>query len=527
MERREKVVRLLFLKSEDGTASNYCVVKNMSALVSSQISKKGHKKYVCDFCLCSFGAQRLLDAHTEYCSKHDAVKTVMPVLGRNTLKFKNIQNAVECPIKIYADFESFLKPIDEVRGVTRLHQQHVPSAFCLYVVSRVEGFSMDPIRHVCQDKDDEVDRVFVKKLEEVMGKICETFKGERPMIFDEAARELHESQDSCYASGEKFDEEDAEKRKVRDHCHFSGKYRGALHAKCNLRLKKSKTVPVFFHNLTCYDSHIFVKTLADSVGGVRCIPRNEEKYITFSKEVLVEEVVEEVEVKEVVEEEGEDGRYEEMKVTKEEVKKIFWRLNFVDTLNFMRSSLEKLAGNLERDQLKHLGKYFRGEKMELVCGKGMYMTGVERLRERSLPPKEEFASQLNEGTATTDAIILPSQISEEDYQHVQKVFKTFGCEDLAGYTVLCCKQDVLLLADVFENFIDVCLEKYGLDPSHNITAPALSWDAMLKMTGVKAELLTDRDMYLFFEEGIRGGISTITNRYAKANNLYMGEAFDP
>ena len=166
-----------------------------------------------------------------------------------------------------------------------------------------------------------------------------------------------------------------------------------------------------------------------------------------------------------------------------------------------------------------------------MCGKGIYpyeyMTGVERLRERGLPPKEEFASLLNESTATTDAIILPSQISEADYQHAQKVFKTFGCEDLAGYTVLYCKQDVLLLADVFGNFIDVCLEKHGLDPSHYITAPALSWDAMLKMTGVKAELLTDRDRHLFFEEGIRGGISTITNRYAKANNPYMGEDFNP
>ena len=439
-ERREMVVRLFFLKSEDGTVSHYCVVKNMSAQVSSQVSKKKAKKYVCDFCLCSFGVQRLLDAHTEYCSKHDAVKTVMPVRGRNTLKFKNIQNAVECPIKIYADFESFLKPIDEVRGVTRLHQRHVPSAFCLYVVSRVEGFSMDPITYVCQGEDDEVDRVFVQELEKVMGKIYETFKEDIPIIFDEAARELHESQDSCYACGEKFDEKDHEKRKVRDHCYFTGKYRGALHAKCNLRLKKYKTVPVFFHNLTGYDSHIFVKRLADSVGGVRCIPRNEEKYITFSKEVLVGEVVKEVEEEEVVEEEGEDGRYEERKVTKKEVRKIFWRLKFVDTLNFMKSSLEKLAGNLKRDQLKHLGKYFRGERMELMCGKGIYpygyMTGVERLRERSLPPKEEFASLLNEGTATTDAIILPSQISEKDYQHAQKVFKTFGCEDLAGYTVL-------------------------------------------------------------------------------------------
>ena len=122
---------------------------------------------------------------------------------------------------------------------------------------------------------------------------------------------------------------------------------------------------------------------------------------------------------EIEKEEGEEG----------EIEKIFWGLTFVDTLNFMRSSLEKLAGNLERTQLRHMGKYFQGEGMDLMRRKGIYpyeyMTGVSKLYERSLPPKEEFASLLNESSATADAIIMPSQISEEDYQHAQKVFKTF------------------------------------------------------------------------------------------------------
>ena len=79
-------------------------------------------------------------------------------------------------------------------------------------------------------------------------------------------------------------------------------------------------------------------------------------------------------------------------------------------------------------------------------------------------------------------MITPSHVSDEDYQHAQKVFEAFGCDNLADYTRLYCKSDVLLLADAFESFIDVCLGKYELDPSHYITAPALSWDAMLKMT---------------------------------------------
>ena len=418
----------------------------MSRLVSFQASKKKEKKYVCDFCLNMFGSQELLDDHTEYCSKHDAVNTVMPKPGRNTLKFKNIQNSVECPMKIYADFESFLEPMDRKHGETKLYQRHVPSAFCFYVVSRVEGFSMDPVTYVSQGEDDQVDRMFVEKLEEVTKKIYETFKESKPMIFDEAARKLHERQHEYYACGKKFDEKMVGLKKVRDHCHYTGKYRGALHSKCNLRLKRMRTIPVFFHNLTGYDCHLFVKRLADSLGDVNCIPRNEEKYVTFNKMVLVDTMVK-----------GE-----------KEVN-IYSSLKFVDTMNFMRTSLEKLVENLEKPSFKHTGKYLRGKELDLMLRKGIYpyeyMTVAERLCEKSLQSKEEFASLLGAGVILeSEAMITPSDISDEDYERAQKVFEAFGRENLADYTRLYCKSDVLLLADVFENFIDVCLGKYEFGP---------------------------------------------------------------
>ena len=210
--------------------------------------------------------------------------------------------------------------MDRKHGETKLYQRHVPSAFCFYVVSRVDGFSMDPVTYVSQGEDDQVGRVFVERIEEVTKKIYETFKESRPMIFDEAAKRLHESQDECYACGEKFDDEDVNKRKVRHHCHYTGKYRGALHSKCNLRLNRTRTIPVFFHNLTGYDCHLFVI----SSGDVNCIPRNEEKYVTFNKMVLVDTITK----------------------GKDEVNVYSW-LKFVDTINFMQTSLEKLVGNLE------------------------------------------------------------------------------------------------------------------------------------------------------------------------------------
>ena len=88
------------------------------------------------------------------------------------------------------------------------------------------------------------------------------------------------------------------------------------------------------------------------------------------------------------------------------------------------------------------------------------------------------------------------------------------------------KKDVLLLPDVFEKFIDTCLKFYGLDPCHYFSSPGLSWDAMLKMTGMRLEKIVDIDMYLFIEKRLRGGISYIAKRYAKSNNKYMKD-YDP
>ena len=82
---------------------------------------------------------------------------------------------------------------------------------------------------------------------------------------------------------------------------------------------------------------------------------------------------------------------------------------------------------------------------------------------------------------------------------------------------------MLLSADVFEKFIATYLKFYGLDPYHYFSSPGLSWDGMLKMTGVKLEKISDIDKYLFIEKGLRGGISYIAKRYAKANNKYMNE----
>ena len=139
-----------------------------------------------------------------------------------------------------------------------------------------------------------------------------------------------------------------------------------------------------------------------------------------------------------------------------------------------------------------------------------YMDSWEKFNETSLPSKKEFHGNLN-----------MEDIDEIDYRHGNNVFKSFKLENLGNYHYLYVKSDTLLLADVFENFRDMCIKEYELDPAHFVSLPGLAWQACLKKTNIELELLTDYDMLLMVEKGIRGGICHSIHRYAKANNKCM------
>ena len=138
------------------------------------------------------------------------------------------------------------------------------------------------------------------------------------------------------------------------------------------------------------------------------------------------------------------------------------------------------------------------------------MYSQEKFELTALPPKEAFYSNLN-----------LEDISDEDYAHNQKVWDVFETKNCGEYHDLYVQSDTLLLADVFENFRNMCLEIYELDPVYFVSAPGLAWQTCLKKTGVKLELITDYDMLLMIEKEISGGICQATHRQAKANNKYL------
>ena len=306
---------------------------------------------------------------------------------------------------------------------------------------------------------------------------------------------------------------------------------------CNLRYKTPKEIPIVFHNGSTYDYHFIIKEFVKEFeGNFECLGENAEKYITFS-----------VPLKKKIN-------------NKNKTLEITYKVKFIDSYRFMSTSLSKIVDNLseelhnnkcinckscldymrtkneklifkcfnykqsyEKDFNKELIKRFANtyefcdknlNKLILLLRKGVYpyeyLDNWERFDETLLPNKESFYSNLN-----------MENINDIDYRHGNNVFKRFELKNIGEYHDLYVQSDTLLLADVFEKFRNTCIKVYERDPAHFLSLPGLAWQACLKKTNIKIELLTDYDMLLMVEEGIRGGICHSIHRHARANNKYM------
>ncbi|KAJ8910527.1 hypothetical protein NQ315_013489 [Exocentrus adspersus] len=188
---------------------------------------------------------------------------------------------------------------------------------------------------------------------------------------------------------------------------------------------------------------------------------------------------------------------------------------FIRELFSDKSNVDVLAQSKEKyisfTKHLHVGNY---RKFELMRQKGVFpynfVDSLDKLDYDRLPSKREFFDKLND-----------EAISELDYRRAHKVWDLFNCQCLGEYSDIYLRSDVLLLCDIFQNFRNICFETYKLDPAQYFTAPGLAWDAMLKLTKVNLELLTDIDMIHMLKKGIRGGISQCTERKHIANNMFL------
>ena len=489
-EKYEDCINILLITEEKN--KHYVLIKDFNNFMYNKTKHK-ERKHFCMHCLQCFSSERVLSDHKDNCITVNGMQAVkMPDKDNNILKYNNFHKQQPVPFVIYADFEAITEKIsgcqpNNNKSYTEAYQKHTDCGYGYKVVCCYDDKYSKPTKTYRGKKA--VYKFMEAMLDEV--KYCKKVAKKefnKPLRMTKEDEKEFQKAKECHICNKKYINEDI---KVRDHCHITGKYRGSAHQECNLKLTvnpEEVKIPVIFHNLRGYDSHFIMQEIGAIVKnhaytnkkGEKCqmninaIPNNMEKYMAFML-----------------------GNH----------------LTFIDSFQFMSSSLEKLVSNLPRKLFKYTSQVFEGDEFDLMVKKGVYpydyIDSFEKFKEQ-LPSKEDFYSILND-----------KHIEDKDYQHAQNVWNTFNIKNMGEYHDLYLASDILLLADVFENFRKTCLKYYKLDPCHYFTSPGLSWDAMLKMTNIKLELMTDIDMFQFIEKGLRGGISYIANRYGKANNKYM------
>ena len=426
----------------------------------------------------------------------------MPYVDNNILESKPGKKSLKNAFIIYADLECLILKMNTCnnnpnKAYTTAKALHKPSGYSLLISCSFDKSEnkqtyyrgKDCMKRFCDDLKEHVTRITNYEM--------------RPMdSLTKEEEESHKNQERCHIWEKKFcTDNNKEMRTVKEHCHYTGKYRGDAHSKCNLNYKIVKEIPALFHNGTVYDYHFIIKYLSTEFkGNSECLGENTEKYISFT--VAFKKVINDKDIK--------------------------YRLRISDSCRFMQDSLSNLVDNLSELKIKEINndlliKRFYNtyqlskndiNKFELLLRKGVYLyeyiDSWKRFNKTELPSKDKFYSTLN-----------LEDISDDDYVHAINVWNTFNINNLGEYHDLYVKLDTALLGDIFENFRDKHIEADKLDPAYFLTTPILSWWACLKKKGVKLELLTDENMFLTYEQGIRGGICNKVHSYAEANNKYM------
>ena len=476
----------------EGENKHYVLIKDFNKFMFNQ-TKHEHRKYFCMYCLQCFSREDVLTEHKNNCISINGKQAInMPEKG-DKVYFKNRHKQLPVPFVIYADFEALTEKIqgcqpNNEKSYTEAYQKHTDCGYGYKVVCCYDDKYSKPVQ--IHRGENAVHKFMENMLEEVnwcKSKMKKHFN--KPLKMTKEDEKDFQKAIKCHICDQQYTDKDI---RVRDHCRITGKFRGSAHQDCNLKLRikpNNIKIPVIFHNLRGYDSHFIMQQIGEIAKkhayknkrgeechmNINCIPNNMEKYLAFML-----------------------GNH----------------LVFLDSLQFMNCSLDNLIKNLPDEAFKYTKQEFEKEQFNLMKQKGIYpydhMDSFDRFNETKLPVQQDFYSILNN-----------EHISDEQYKHAQNVWNTFNLKTMGDYHDLYLKSDILLLADVFENFRKTCLQYYQLDPCHYFTSPGLSWDAMLKMTDIKLELMVDIDMFQFIEKGMRGGISYIANRYGKANNKYM------
>jgi hypothetical protein len=503
-------VNMVLLEKFETKQYHYALISDVHRFLSVQI--KGAHPFICQHCINGFRMEEEFKEHLRLgCEENKPAINKLPTKKSAILKFNKFTHTQKLPYVIYADTEALNK-----------NNQNI---MCSYFYIIVEYGKLINCRFY---RGHEAASHFVNQILADEKWIYDQYQKKTPMRLSRQEEFDFQGADKCHiCKGEFKTSKNKGDGKVRDHDHITGVFRGAAHSKCNLNLHHRNTyVPVFFHNGMGYDFHLFITPLA------KMVKERDEKKLKYYEKVLaridekiklclsIKLVDERDKVKDKIYRLKKDylsidviaktsERYQCMTVGK---------LRFMDTYQHLPQSLDKITKDLVKGNHNFpiMSKVINDPEL---LRKGVfpykYIDSLERFEETQLPPIEAFYDD-------------DRNCSQGDYEFALYIFKKYNCRNIGDYHDLYLKTDVLLLADAFENYREMCLNKYGLDSAWFISAPSLVQQAMLKETKQEIGLFNDQqiNMYLMVEKGIRGGVSAIRYRHQEATEDHIIKNLD-
>ena len=376
-------------------------------------SKHKERKHFCMYGLQCFSSERILANHVNNCLTINGAQAInMPKQGKNILKFNNFHKQLPVSFIIYADFEAITKKVQgctqseemkkdkDTRSYMEAYQTHKD---CGYGYKVICCYDDKYSKYTCIYRGENAVYKFMEKmLEEV--KYCKPVVKKhfnKPLVMTEVDEQNFKTMDGCHICGEKYTDKDV---RVRDHCHITGKLRGSAHQECNLKLRikpEDIKIPIIFHNLRGYDSHFIMQQIGEIADKHGYTNKKEEK-----QDLNINAI----------------HSYME----KSMAFMLGNHLTFIDSFQFMSSSLDKLVSNLPKDDLMYTSKVFKGKRLNLMSQKGVYpydfMDSFEKFNQTELSNNYLFYSILNN-----------QHITDDEYDHANKVWNTFMIKTMGEY----------------------------------------------------------------------------------------------
>ncbi|XP_058980338.1 uncharacterized protein LOC131803264 [Musca domestica] len=365
-------VNLILLAEAD--KAHFILVKHVSRLIRSQLTTNRRKISICNSCFYCTPREDLMIIHKKYCSR---VVTKMPTVEESILEFKNFRKQMDVPFVIYADFECVLETV--IAGGERI-KKHIPCAYGFNIKCSFDS-SLDVYHHYTGE---DAAQKFIEQLDVSCREIYNNYLSlNTPMKpLSSIEQSIFDSALNCHICDKNLYDD-----KVRDHCHVTGKFRGAAHNVCNINYTVAQFIPIFFHNFSEYDCHLFVKELLTTIeGNTTIIPLTKEKYISLSHTVNM-------------------NPYDRHKT---------FEYRFLDSIRFMASSLDALDSYCTDGDMSIRKHFTNDNEFNLMRKKGIfcyeYLNSFEKLNDTTLPPIESFYSTLND-----------KRCYIEEYEHAIKV----------------------------------------------------------------------------------------------------------